>query len=208
VTAIQLSTLYPLFHGACSQTSPSNHHFRNPNTRVCRTSRSATRAKSSPQSLARNGMLGASHLRLPPFARAYNFSFQQDAQLHETVKWWPSASQTEKIWNRPRTRTQRWLWQLSGQQTRRSTSDDWFVILHFPDGYQLTHEYQVFHNWTTDPYAKAVWVVFRTNEGEKALPVLRESVSNVHLASSDWAQGWRGFVEGAIEQGLHTAVRV
>lgn len=69
-------------------------------------------------------------------------------------------------------------------------------------------ETQLFHNWTTDPYTKGVWVMFRTGEAEKALPVLRESVDNIHFASADWAQGWRGFVEGAVEQGLRASVNV
>lgn len=50
--------------------------------------------------------------------------------------------------------------------------------------------------------------MFRTGEAEKALPVLRASVDNIHFASSDWAQGWRGYVEGAVEQGLRAGVDV
>ena len=50
--------------------------------------------------------------------------------------------------------------------------------------------------------------MFRKGEAEKALPVLRSSVDNVHFASADWAQGWRGYVEGAAEQGLHAGVKV
>lgn len=50
--------------------------------------------------------------------------------------------------------------------------------------------------------------MFRKNEAEKALPVLRQSVRNIHFASADWAQGWRGFIEGAIEQGLQAGVQV
>lgn len=51
--------------------------------------------------------------------------------------------------------------------------------------------------------------MFRTGEAaEKSLPVLRQSVGNIHFASSDWAQGWRGFIDGAIEQGLQAGVHV
>lgn len=50
--------------------------------------------------------------------------------------------------------------------------------------------------------------MFRTGEAEKCLPVLRQSVENIHFASADWAQGWRGFIEGAIEQGLQAGVTV
>lgn len=30
---------------------------------------------------------------------------------------------------------------------------------------------------------------------------LREPVEHVYLANSDWAVGWRGFIDGAIEEG-------
>ncbi|KIW71913.1 hypothetical protein PV04_00140 [Phialophora macrospora] len=73
---------------------------------------------------------------------------------------------------------------------------------------QLDIKRLMFHNWTDDPYTKGIWVMFRTGEAEKALPVLRRSVGNIHFASADWAQGWRGFIEGAIEQGLQASVTV
>jgi monoamine oxidase len=50
--------------------------------------------------------------------------------------------------------------------------------------------------------------VFRTGEAEKRLPVLRESVGPMHFANADWAHGWRGYVDGAVEQGIDAAARV
>lgn len=67
---------------------------------------------------------------------------------------------------------------------------------------------QLFHNWNSDPYAKGIWVMFRTKQAERTLPVMRQSVDNIHFANSDWAHGWRGFIEGAIEQGLHAGVKI
>jgi monoamine oxidase len=50
--------------------------------------------------------------------------------------------------------------------------------------------------------------MFRCGEAEKWLPILREPVGGIHFASADWAHGWRGYVDGAMEQGLHAGMRV
>lgn len=50
--------------------------------------------------------------------------------------------------------------------------------------------------------------MFRTGEAEKRLPVLRESVGPIHFANADWAHGWRGYIDGAVEQGIDAADKV
>ena len=40
------------------------------------------------------------------------------------------------------------------------------------------------------------------------LLALQESHGNVWFASADWADGWRGFIDGAIEQGVVVGQRV
>ena len=50
--------------------------------------------------------------------------------------------------------------------------------------------------------------MFRTGEAEKRLPVLRESVGPIHFANADWAHGWRGYVDGAVEQGTDAYKKV
>ena len=39
----------------------------------------------------------------------------------------------------------------------------------------------------------------------KHLKALQEPHGRVFMASADWAQGWRGFIDGAIEQGTRAA---
>lgn len=43
---------------------------------------------------------------------------------------------------------------------------------------------------------------FRYQEG------LRRRAGNVLFASADWALGWRGFIDGAIEEGTRVAFEV
>lgn len=40
------------------------------------------------------------------------------------------------------------------------------------------------------------------------LEALQEQAGNIQFANSDWASGWRGFIDGAIEQGGIVARRV
>jgi monoamine oxidase len=42
----------------------------------------------------------------------------------------------------------------------------------------------------------------------KYLDSLRERQGNVIFASADWALGWRGFIDGAIEDGTRAAIEV
>ncbi|PYI06807.1 amine oxidase [Aspergillus sclerotiicarbonarius CBS 121057] len=62
------------------------------------------------------------------------------------------------------------------------------------------------HDWMNDPYAKGVWACWGPNAASKYLQVLQQRHGRIVFASADWADGWRGFVDGAIEQG-HAAVR-
>jgi cytochrome c len=42
----------------------------------------------------------------------------------------------------------------------------------------------------------------------KYLAALRASHGRVHFAGADWALGWRGFIDGAIESGIRVAQQV
>jgi hypothetical protein len=57
------------------------------------------------------------------------------------------------------------------------------------------------HNWLTDPYAKGAWCCYEKGFASKYLQILQEPHGRVLMASADWADGWRGFIDGAIEQG-------
>ena len=66
----------------------------------------------------------------------------------------------------------------------------------------------VFHNWSKDEYAKGAWFFPGKRFITKYLEALRESHGNVHFANSDWAVGWRSFIDGAIEEGGRGAMEV
>ena len=66
----------------------------------------------------------------------------------------------------------------------------------------------LFHNWVRDPYARGGWCMFPKEFASKYLDALQESHGNVWFASADWADGWRGFIDGAIEQGVVVGQRV
>lgn len=64
----------------------------------------------------------------------------------------------------------------------------------------------VSHTWSNDPYAKGAWFAAGPGWATKHLKALQEPHGRVFMASADWAQGWRGFIDGAIEQGARAAV--
>ncbi|KAH7389190.1 putative polyamine oxidase [Cadophora sp. MPI-SDFR-AT-0126] len=66
----------------------------------------------------------------------------------------------------------------------------------------------VFHNWSKDQYAKGAWFFPGKSFVTRFLGALRERHGNVHFASSDWAVGWRSFIDGAIEEGGRCATEV
>ncbi|KAL4925280.1 flavin monoamine oxidase family protein [Aspergillus undulatus] len=62
------------------------------------------------------------------------------------------------------------------------------------------------HDWMNDPYAKGVWACWGPNSASRYLAELQRPHGRIIFASADWADGWRGFIDGAIEQG-QSAVR-
>lgn len=67
---------------------------------------------------------------------------------------------------------------------------------------------QVWHDWTNDPLSRGTWCMFPPDYSFKHLDALRERSGNVLFASGDWALGWRGFIDGAIEEGTRAAKTV
>ena len=59
----------------------------------------------------------------------------------------------------------------------------------------------VAYDWHLDPYSLGTWCVLRPGQMTKYLAALREPEGLVHLAGGDFALGWRGFIDGAIESG-------
>lgn len=64
------------------------------------------------------------------------------------------------------------------------------------------------HDWATDPYARGAWMSFRPGDMSTYAEALQQSHGRVIMASADWANGYAGFVDGAIEQGARAAGRV
>lgn len=57
------------------------------------------------------------------------------------------------------------------------------------------------HDWMNDSLAKGAWSCWGPNSMTKWLSELQKPQGRLVFASSDWASGWRGFIDGAIEQG-------
>lgn len=65
------------------------------------------------------------------------------------------------------------------------------------------------HDWRDDEFAQSGWACFGPECASKYLRALQEPHGDrVFMASGDWADGWRGFIDGAIEQGTRNARRV
>ncbi|KAI1362304.1 amine oxidase [Xylaria arbuscula] len=66
----------------------------------------------------------------------------------------------------------------------------------------------VFHNWNTDPYSQAGPCFWPPGYMTKYQDELQSRYGNVFFANSDWAHGWRAFIDGALEQGFLNALDV
>ena len=63
-------------------------------------------------------------------------------------------------------------------------------------------KYIVGHDWRNDSYAGGTWGWYRPGQMVSNLSTLQEHEPPIFFASSDTANGWRGFIDGAIESGL------
>jgi pseudooxynicotine dehydrogenase len=64
------------------------------------------------------------------------------------------------------------------------------------------------HNWTGDEFTQGTWSMYRPNQLTRYLRELQQPEGRVFLATSDVANGWNGFIDGAIESGLETSRKV
>ncbi len=60
----------------------------------------------------------------------------------------------------------------------------------------------VSHDWFADEFSLGTWAVHRPGWYEHHHAAMRRPEGNVVLAGSDLANGWAGFIDGAIESGL------
>ncbi|KAM6523114.1 hypothetical protein FSOLCH5_003733 [Fusarium solani] len=66
----------------------------------------------------------------------------------------------------------------------------------------------LWHDWSRDEYAKGGWCMYRPDFAFRYQEALRARAGNVLFANADWALGWRGFIDGAIEEGTRVAFEV
>jgi len=64
------------------------------------------------------------------------------------------------------------------------------------------------HDWATDPFSKGLWSCYRSQGMSEHLVALQQPHELVFFASADWANGWRGFIDGALESGKNDAKSV
>jgi pseudooxynicotine oxidase len=64
------------------------------------------------------------------------------------------------------------------------------------------------HDWTADPFAGGTWSIFRPQQLTRYLRELQRPEGRLLFAGSDVANGWNGFIDGAIETGLRAGREV
>lgn len=64
------------------------------------------------------------------------------------------------------------------------------------------------HNWVADEYAGETWPMHYAGHLTECFEDLQRPDGRVFLAGADYATGWGGFIDGAIESGLTAARRV
>lgn len=61
------------------------------------------------------------------------------------------------------------------------------------------------YQWNLDPFSKGTWGIYRPGQYSRYLKQLQRNEGRLVFANSDWASGWRGFIDGAVESGLRAS---
>jgi monoamine oxidase len=61
------------------------------------------------------------------------------------------------------------------------------------------------HDWTADPLSGETWPMLAPHQLDAVAHAAADTSRRIRLAGSDYARGWAGFIDGAIESGLHVA---
>jgi monoamine oxidase len=64
------------------------------------------------------------------------------------------------------------------------------------------------HDWTQDPFSRETWANLRPGQMTEGIPELQRSEGGIHFAGSDYATGWLGYIDGAVESALVTSRRI
>lgn len=73
----------------------------------------------------------------------------------------------------------------------------------FQPGAELIESFS--YDWNMDPYSKGTWCMYPPGMLTGALEELQRPEGNIYFAGADIANGWRGFIDGAIESGARAA---
>ncbi|CAF1188517.1 unnamed protein product [Adineta steineri] len=65
--------------------------------------------------------------------------------------------------------------------------------------------YVLGHDWRNDPFILSTWSWYKPGQMCSSLKALQIAEPPIFFASGDIADGWRGFIDGAIESGLTNA---
>ena len=85
--------------------------------------------------------------------------------------------------------------------------EEWQTVLEeFIPGVKLLSTFG--HDWGADSLSQGSWATYRPGTVARFSDELPRQEGHVFFASGDHAQGWRGFIEGAIASGSRTAVTV
>lgn len=61
------------------------------------------------------------------------------------------------------------------------------------------------YDWTLDPFSRGTWATLRPGHISNYLRDAQKPEGRCYFAGGDIANGWRGFIDGAIESGAHAA---
>ncbi|CAF1552957.1 unnamed protein product [Rotaria sp. Silwood1] len=69
-------------------------------------------------------------------------------------------------------------------------------------------KYVLGHDWRNDPFVLSTWSWYKPGQMSLSLRALQKSEPPVFFASGDISDGWRGFIDGALESGLKSVRNV
>ena len=62
------------------------------------------------------------------------------------------------------------------------------------------------HDWLADEFSRGTWAIHRPGWYEHHHAAMQRPEGRLLLAGSDLANGWSGFIDGAIESGLRAGI--
>ncbi|CAK7202167.1 hypothetical protein SEUCBS139899_004887 [Sporothrix eucalyptigena] len=66
----------------------------------------------------------------------------------------------------------------------------------------------VSHDWNDDEFSKGTWCYLPVGTASKYLEELQAPHGNILFASADFSDGWRGWIDGAVQSGMQAAHRI